>query len=235
MKVAWLGRTAYPKAWLLMKSLHRAVVAGQAEEVILVTEHEPVVTVGKHGRLNNVLRWDIPVYVVERGGDATYHGPGQAVIYPILRLRWPLRRYIDALEDAVIKTLRRYGIEAVKNPSHRGVWVGWRKIASVGIAVENNVAYHGVAINVSLDVEEFMRINPCGLPPSTMISMKDLGVSADVKEVSIETSINLAHMLGIHADVVSKPPEAPPIAEELKPAQAPPSSLLQPSREINQI
>ena len=155
------------------------------------------------------------MYVVERGGDATYHGPGQAVVYPILRLRWPLRRYIDALEYAVVKTLRRYGIEAAGNPSHRGVWVGGRKIASVGIAVERDVTYHGVAINVSLDVREFARINPCGLPPSTMISMKDLGVHADVKEVGIETALNLAHVLGIYAEVISKPP----VADRLKPAQ----------------
>jgi lipoyl(octanoyl) transferase len=219
VKVVWLGRTAYSDAWLLMKSLHRALASGQAEEVALVTEHEPVVTVGKHGRLNNILRWDVPVYVVERGGDATYHGPGQAVVYSILRLRWPLRRYIDALEDAVVKTLRRYGIEAAGNPSHRGVWVGGRKIASVGIAVERDVTYHGVAINVSLDVREFARINPCGLPPSTMISMKDLGVHADVKEVGIETALNLAHVLGIYAEVTSKPPEVPPVADRLKPAQ----------------
>jgi lipoyl(octanoyl) transferase len=195
VKVVWLGRTAYSDAWLLMKSLHRALASGQAEEVALVTEHEPVVTVGKHGRLNNILRWDVPVYVVERGGDATYHGPGQAVVYPILRLRWPLRRYIDALEDAVVKTLRRYGIEASGNPSHRGV------------------------INVSLDVREFARINPCGLPPSTMISMKDLGVHADVKEVGIETALNLAHVLGIYAEVTSKPPEVPLVTDRLKPAQ----------------
>ncbi|AET33259.1 lipoyl(octanoyl) transferase LipB [Pyrobaculum ferrireducens] len=221
MKVVWLGRTAYHEAWRLMKSLHRAVSAGQAEEVALVTEHEPVVTVGKHGRLNNVLRWDVPVYVVERGGDATYHGPGQAVIYPIIRLRWPLRRYIDALEDAVIETLRKYGVEAGKNPSHRGVWLGGRKIASVGIAVENNVAYHGVAVNVSLDVGEFARINPCGLPPSAMISMKDLGIHADVREVGVETAVNLAEILGLHTEIAPRPPEAPPVAEELKPAEPP--------------
>jgi len=95
-----------------------------------------VVTVGRHGRLNNVLRWDAPMYVVERGGDATYHGPGQAVVYPILRLRWPLRRYIDALEDAVVKTLRRYGVEAAGNRATEESG----GIASVGIAVERRDA-----------------------------------------------------------------------------------------------
>jgi len=79
--------------------------------------------------------------------------------------------------------------------------------------------HHGIAINVSLDVREFARINPCGLPPSTMISMKDLGVYADIKEVGIETALDLAHVLGIYAEVTSKPPEVPPVADRLKPAQ----------------
>ncbi len=217
MRVLWLGRTRYPEAWRLMKSLHRAVAVGLAEEVVLVTEHDPVVTVGKHGRLHNVIRWDVPVYVVERGGDATYHGPGQAVVYPIVALRMPLRRYLDALEDAVVKMLARYGIRAERNPAHRGVWVGGRKIASVGIAVENNVAYHGVAINVSIDVREFARINPCGLPAAVMVSMRDLGVEADVKEVGIEVALNIVSALGLEAVVDSGMPNVPRIPEELQP------------------
>lgn len=219
MKILWIGRTKYAEAWRLMKSLHRAVAQGLAGDIALVTEHESVVTVGKHGRLNNVIKWDVPVYVVERGGDATFHGPGQAVVYPIVALRWPLRRYIDAIEDAVIKTLGIYGILAGKRQGHRGVWVGDRKIASIGIAVENNVAYHGVAINVTINSGEFARINPCGLPASTMISMKELGVTAEVREVGIETAKSLALELGLTPELISKPPEVPQIAEELQPVR----------------
>lgn len=219
MKILWIGRTQYAEAWRLMKSLHCAVAQGLTGDIALVTEHEPVVTVGKHGRLNNVIKWDVPVYVVERGGDATYHGPGQAVVYPIVALRWPLKRYIDAIEDAVIKTLGTYGILAGKKQGHRGVWVGDRKIASIGIAVENNVAYHGVAINVTIDPREFARINPCGLPASTMISMKELGVVAEVRDVGIETAKKLALELGLTPELISKPPEVPQVAEELKPVR----------------
>jgi lipoyl(octanoyl) transferase len=140
-------------------------------------------------------------------------------VYPIVVLRWPLRRYIDALENAVIAALERYGIEAGKNPGHRGVWIGGRKIASLGIAVEDNTAYHGVAVNVSIDVAEFARVNPCGLPASLMTSMRLLGVDADVKDVGIQTALGLAKELGLSAEISDEVPDVPLLPVELRPVQ----------------
>ncbi|ABP50754.1 MULTISPECIES: lipoyl(octanoyl) transferase LipB [Pyrobaculum] len=195
MRIFILGRTKYQEAWALMKRIHDEVASGVSEEMILVTEHDHVITVGRHGRLNNVLRRELPIYVVERGGDATYHGPGQAVVYPVVRLRGGVRSYLWALEEAVIRTLDKYGISAGRREDHRGVWVGGKKIASVGIAVERGVAYHGVAVYVNPHMEYFYHINPCGLPPSVITSMRQLGVEADVFEVGYAVAANLETLL----------------------------------------
>ena len=204
MRIFLLGRTRYEEAWRFMKTLHAAVAEGRAEEAILVTEHEHVITVGRHGRLDNVLRRELPVYVVERGGDATSHGPGQAVVYPVVRLRTGVRTYMWTLEEAVIRTLARFGIEAGRRENHRGIWVGGRKIASLGIAVERGVAYHGVAVYVNPDMRYFWHINPCGLHPSAITSMSELGVKADVYEVGLLVAENLAKLLDAEQSHISR-------------------------------
>jgi len=176
-----LGLLDYVSAWRVMKLLHREVASG-SDDALMLVEHPHVITVGKHGRTNNVVKWELPVYVVERGGDATYHGPGQLVAYPVVKLRWPLSRYLWMLEEAVIRSLRPLGVEAGRVEKHRGVWVGGKKVASIGIAVEGGVAYHGVAVNVSADLSYFYHINPCGLHPSAITSLNQLGVEISVEE-----------------------------------------------------
>ena len=177
-----LGRTEYVRAWRAMRIVHLAVSRGLIGDAIILTEHEPVVTVGKHGRTDNVLAWDVPVYVVERGGDATYHGPGQLIGYPVMRLRWPLKAYIGMIEDAIINALARMGVEAYRRPDHRGVWSKGRKVASIGIAVEGDVTLHGFALYVDGNMEDFNRVNPCGLHPSQVTTLRMLGYGVSLEE-----------------------------------------------------
>ena len=169
-----LGRADYASVYLLQRHLHDLRVAGKIPDTIITVEHEPVFTIGRSGSPQNILvppeileREGIKVYEVERGGDITYHGPGQLVVYPIIDLRdqgHDLRRYIRNLEQGVIDLLRDFGIAADRRPGFPGVWVGARKIASVGVYVKHWVTRHGLALNVAVNKTHFGMIYPCGLP-----------------------------------------------------------------------
>lgn len=158
---------------------------------LIFCTHPPVVTTGRQSSPEDIFAWTGPVVEISRGGKATYHGPSQVVVYPILNLKKPragrgpqeVRGYLRALEEAIVETLKTYGVEAIgrtpqKNPEHptlkdeTGVWIGERKIASLGIAVKKWVTYHGAAINVSYDPEAFNGMNPCGFKSSTMLSLE---------------------------------------------------------------
>lgn len=152
-------------------------------DVVVSVEHNPVFTIGRSGSRDNVL---VPASVlndngitivdVERGGDITYHGPGQLVLYPILDLRGygkDVHRYIGVLEEAIIQTLSEWGIESARRSGFPGVWVAERKIASIGVYVKNWVTIHGLALNVDVNQNHFRMIRPCGLPVET-VSMTDL-------------------------------------------------------------
>lgn len=150
--------------------------------VLLVLEHFPVFTLGRRGRRSGLLVKDdflaaqgIEVVHVERGGDVTYHGPGQVVAYPIVDLkagRWKVADFVDAIEEIMIRTAARWGIRAARNPLNRGVWVAGKKLGSVGIAVRREISFHGLALNVDMDLRPFTWINPCGLAGCQMTSLK---------------------------------------------------------------
>lgn len=186
---AWLlelGRMEYGKAWAIQKGLADRRVSDAISDGLILVEHDPVVTLGRRGTEADVLDPSLPVFRVERGGEATFHGPGQLVGYPILRLpdRLEVKRLVTDLEEVLIRTCADVGIEAGHEGPERGVWVGPRKIASIGLAVQRNVTFHGFALNVNVDLGYFLRIRPCGHAGTIMTSMaKELGHPVDPKSV----------------------------------------------------
>lgn len=181
------GRMEYGATLELQRSLAGRRARGEIPDLLILLEHDHVITLGVKTSPENFRPQGVPVFQVERGGDATYHGPGQLVGYPIIMLEdHDVRRHVRNIEEALIRSVRSFGIEGERLEGHPGVWVGGKKLASVGVAVTNWVAYHGFALNVNTDMSYFNLIRPCGLDPSTMTSMERLtGVKApfeDVKE-----------------------------------------------------
>jgi lipoyl(octanoyl) transferase len=191
----WLGRIAYREAWALQKRLVDARVAGKAPDSLLLLEHDPVLTLGKNAEDGHVLatprelrRRGIEVLRVERGGEVTYHGPGQLLAYPILRLgdRGILvRPLVRALEEAMIETCAELGVQGTRRDGHPGCWVmepgrPARKIGALGIRIERGVSYHGIALNVDPDLRDFELIDPCGMPGLVSTSIaEELGRTAE--------------------------------------------------------
>ena len=183
------GRMPYGKAWALQRALVTAHQADQIDDVILLVEHPPVITIGRAGRAANILlprehlaSRGVEVFEIERGGDVTYHGPGQVVGYPILDLRMldeDVVRYVRLLEAALLQALEEFGIAATRVRKYPGVWVGEAKIGAIGVAVKRRVTMHGFALNVAPDLEHFALINPCGLgkPITSMARVLDRAVS----------------------------------------------------------
>ena len=176
-----LGRLDYKEAWEVQLAAHAAVVAGDAPPTLLFVEHPPVVTFGKKGGRENLLvREDFllekgfSLYDVERGGDVTYHGPGQLVGYPIFRVGRRVQAYLRGLEGAMINVLADYGVEGVGSPGYAGVWVGNDKVVAIGVAIKRDVSFHGFAINVSTNLNHFNYIVPCGLQGRGVASLSSL-------------------------------------------------------------
>lgn len=171
--VDW-GRTRYREALAAQETLLAARIAGEAPDTLVLTEHEPVYTLGLRAGAMNHLRLDeeerarqgIELVETSRGGDITYHGPGQLVAYPIVSLdrRRDLHAYLRFLEDVLIATVATWGLAAQRRPGKTGIWIGSRKIAAIGIAVRRWVAYHGTSLNVEPDLQAFTGIVPCGIP-----------------------------------------------------------------------
>ncbi len=169
-------------------SLQHRLVDAKAQgtlthDFLLMLEHRPVFTLGRRGIRSGLLVEDdflaargVEVVHVERGGDVTYHGPGQVVAYPIVDLKasgWKVADFVEAIEEIMIRTAGRWGIRASRNPKNRGVWVGAKKLGSVGIAVRREISFHGLALNVDMDLRPFTWINPCGLAGCRMTSLKE--------------------------------------------------------------
>ena len=176
LEVRRLGRTTYAEAYEHQKELVEARIAGRVPDLLLLTEHEPVVTRGRGTEPEATAGVDVPVFEIERGGEATYHGPGQLVAYPILALeegRRDLHRYLRDLEEVVIRVLAEFGVEGRRDARNTGVWIGERKVASIGVAVRRWVTWHGFALNVHTDLAAFGSFHPCGLPPETMTRLVD--------------------------------------------------------------
>jgi lipoate-protein ligase B len=170
-----LGRMEYRKALELQRKLAGQRARREVPDILILLEHDHVITLGRKTTPENFRPQDVPVFEVERGGDATYHGPGQLVGYPILLLEdHDVRRHVRNIEEALLKAVRRFGVEGERLDGHPGVWVLGRKLASVGVAVTNWVTYHGFALNINTDLSYFNLIKPCGLSPDMMTSMERL-------------------------------------------------------------
>jgi len=175
LEVRRLGRTPYEETHALQEQLVEERLAGAIGDVLILTEHEPVITLGrKSGDDPAAVTGSVagvPVVSVERGGEATYHGPGQLVAYPIYLLpegRRDLHRYLRDLEEVVIRMLAEVEVEGRRRPGLTGVWVGDKKLASIGVAVRRWVAWHGFSLNLFTDLEVYRSFRPCGLDPEVI-------------------------------------------------------------------
>jgi len=200
---AWLldlGRRPYGEVWSLQKSLVDRRAADRIPDGLILVEHDHVATLGRRGTRADVLDPGLEVFEVERGGEATYHGPGQLVGYPILKLpdRLEIRRLVTDLEEVLVRTCADLGVQAARNPKERGVWVGERKIASIGLAVRRNVTFHGFAHNVSTDLAYFSKIRPCGHEGGVMTSMEAvLGHGVDLEDVKASVVVHFQGVFGV--------------------------------------
>lgn len=171
-----LERQAYAPVWKAMSRWTDTRTATAADQ-LWVVEHEPVFTQGRAGKPEHLLMpGDIPVVASDRGGQITYHGPGQVVLYPLLdvrRRKLGVRELVTMLEDAVIDVLAHHDIEGRSRPDAPGVYVGERKIASLGLRIRRGCSFHGVALNVDMDLSPFARINPCGYAGLQMTQLQD--------------------------------------------------------------
>ena len=176
LSVRRLGRTEYADAHALQRELVEARIAGKVEDTLVLTEHDPVVTIGRGSDRAAAAGSGLPLVEIERGGEATYHGPGQVVAYPILELpetRRDLHRYLRDLEQVVIGVLAEFEVEGHRKDGLTGVWIGDQKVASIGVAVRRWVTWHGFALNVHTDLEAFRGFRPCGLESSVMTRLAD--------------------------------------------------------------
>ena len=182
MQIHNLGLRPYQETWDAMRACTAARDADSADQIWLV-QHPPVYTQGQAGKPEHLLApGDIPVIQIDRGGQITYHGPGQTVMYLLLDLRRAgigIRALVSLIEESVIGYLQELGIRAQSRIDAPGVYVDGKKIASLGLRVRGGCTYHGVALNVDMDLEPFSRINPCGLVGMQMTQLRDLGVALD--------------------------------------------------------
>lgn len=182
-----LGRVPFEPTWRDMQSFTDARNADTPDEIWLL-EHDPVFTLGLAGKREHVLApGDIPVIHIDRGGQVTYHGPGQLVVYPMLDLRRRKlgpRALVDALEQATIDALGEWNVDAHARPDAPGVYVADKKIASIGLRVRRGASYHGLAFNVDMDLEPFTRINPCGYAGLEMTQVSELGGPSQLDTVA---------------------------------------------------
>ena len=209
-----LGTVEYRRAWDLQKAVADEVRAGTRPNTLIILEHEPVYTIGRRGSLDHLLpdpetlaRLGIPVHEVDRGGQVTYHGPGQLVAYPILDLReWggPLT-YVRTLERVIVATLADFGIEGGLVEGLTGVWTRGgegpgqpsSKIAAIGVKIARGVCYHGLALNVNTDLEPYDHIVPCGITDRGITSMQELlGAAVDLELAAYSLTYHLGREMG---------------------------------------
>ena len=185
----WLGRISYEEGLALQESLVDGKIGGDPRHHLMLLEHQPVYTMGRNHDESSLRTESIlphPVHRTNRGGQATYHGPGQLVGYPVLDLSLfgrDLHRYLRFLEEVLITLLTSYGFEGVRVEGKTGVWVRGRKIASLGVGVRKWISMHGFAINICGDLSPFDHITPCGLPGVTMTSLEAEGAN----DVSVQS------------------------------------------------
>ncbi len=206
LNIRRLGRQPYLPVWHAMSAFTDNRTATTVDELWLL-EHDPVFTLGQAGKLEHVLApGDIPVIPVDRGGQVTYHGPGQIVAYPLFDLRRVgvgVRDLVHGIEQVLIDTLAHWQIAGVRHPGAPGVYVGAAKIGALGLRVRHGCSFHGLAFNVAMDLEPFQRINPCGYKGLAVTQMLDLGgpsALAEVEEVLVDA---FCRRFGFHAQAAA--------------------------------
>ena len=186
LEIRELGRQAYEPVWRAMQEFTNTRGESTPDE-IWFTEHDPVFTLGLNSQPEHLLApGDIPVIQVERGGQVTYHGPGQLMVYPLLDLRRAglgVRELVTALEQSVVDLAADYGVAAASRCDAPGVYVAGAKLASVGLRIRRGASFHGMVLNVDVDLEPFTRINPCGFKDLEMTDLRRLGGNRDLREV----------------------------------------------------
>ena len=210
-----LGRQAYVPVWKAMSAFTDARNEASGDE-LWVVEHEPVFTQGQAGKPEHVLAaGDIPVVQVDRGGQVTYHGPGQLVVYPLLDLRRlgiGVREYVCRIEQAIIDTLDEWNIQAERQDGAPGVYVAGAKIAALGIRVRRGCTFHGLSFNVAMDLEPFARINPCGYAGLRVTTVLDLGGPSSMERIKAVLLEQLAKQFGLQLQASAELPDLTPAA-----------------------
>jgi len=197
--VRHLGQQDYEPVWRAMQSFTRQREADSPDELWLV-EHPPVFTLGLNGKLKHVLQpGEIPIINVDRGGQVTYHGPGQLVCYPLLNLqrqRLGVRQLVSLLEQLIIDLLAAHRIPAQNRADAPGVYVEGAKLAALGLRIKRGCSYHGLALNVNMDLEPFSRINPCGYENMPVTQCSDLGIQTDINIIAMQLQQQFIDRLG---------------------------------------
>ena len=196
-----LGRVDYAPTFQAMQDFTAARTEATADELWIV-EHPPVYTLGQAGKPEHILRdVGIPLVKIDRGGQVTYHGPGQVVIYLLLdlaRLKIKVREMVSAIEQAVIDLLAEHGVTAERRDGAPGVYVGDAKVAALGLRIRNGCSYHGVSLNVDMDLYPFTAINPCGYAGLKVIQTRDLNIPLSVDEAGEQLAKHLLRQLDTH-------------------------------------
>jgi lipoate-protein ligase B len=216
----WLGSVEYHEAYDMQKRMLASRLRGEMPDAILLLEHLPVFTIGKSGKQENVLvprgellKRGITLFFTDRGGDVTYHGPGQLVAYPIMDLRdrnKDLHRYVYELEEAIIRTLGEYAIEGCRDETHPGVWVEGDEIAAIGLSVKNWVTMHGISINVNPNMDHFSLIHPCGFTDRRATSIaRILSVDIPIGEIMHKFVLHFSSVFGADLEWGSTLPPGP--------------------------
>ncbi len=207
-RVRDFGRRAYEPVWRAMQAFTDARDEATEDELWIV-EHEPVFTLGQAGKPEHVLAAGaIPVLRVDRGGQVTYHGPGQIVAYPLVdlrRLKLGVRELVERIEQSVIEVLADWNIVGMRKPGAPGVYVGGAKVAALGLRVRRGCSFHGLAFNVAMDLEPFQRINPCGYEGLQVTSVVDLGGPSDPSALVLPLVEALSEQLGLKSSWMSSP------------------------------
>jgi len=214
MQIIDLGLTDFLEAHRFQMELVEKVSKGLCEDTLLITEHKSVITIGRKGSWKNILKskeelfsTGIDVFETDRGGDVTYHAPGQIIVYPVFKLENESRdiyRFLQFLEEIGSHFLNQYGFVSEALPGFRGIWIKGKKIASIGIGIKKWVTYHGIAVNINLDLTPFSFIRPCGIEGVKMSSIKDLlGQEVDIDDAKdrLKTSFKEVPLL---AEAVSR-------------------------------
>jgi lipoyl(octanoyl) transferase len=206
LQIKQLGLQPYETSWLAMREYTDRRDASSPDQLWLL-QHTPVFTLGQAGKSEHLLEpGSIPVVRTDRGGQVTYHGPGQLIAYLLLDLRRAklgVRALVSHLEQAVVSLLSDYRIHGAAKPEAPGVYVDGRKIAALGLRVRQGRSFHGLSLNVDMDLAPFQRINPCGYPGLDVTQLKDLGIDTDLPTLGREFSTHLAARLGYTCDFVS--------------------------------